>query len=223
MPWCDITQRRWPDTRFVLAGTGVLATHIHIYLDRVVDTPYSANACWGFDEGVGMTWFDITKLHGTKDENVGSVLEVDFYHAASLVLVMNDDSIIEKVKQDLDTMLGDSCRKAKVLDAAVVRLPQAVNWYCPGSYRDLPDLRSQSVNNAYFVGDLVRSCEHGSWSQEKAYVTGIEAANVILGKPIDTNIIPLAPDEPHVALGRTVLSTFKSVLGAGDPTLHRRS
>jgi uncharacterized protein with NAD-binding domain and iron-sulfur cluster len=45
-----------------LRGTSVLATRL--YLDSILDTPYSANACWGFDEGVGMTMFDITKLHG---------------------------------------------------------------------------------------------------------------------------------------------------------------
>ena len=45
-----------------LRGTGVLATRL--YLDRILDTPYSANACFGFDKGVGMTMFDITKLHG---------------------------------------------------------------------------------------------------------------------------------------------------------------
>ena len=26
-------------------------------------TPHTANACWGFDAGIGMTWFDIGKLH----------------------------------------------------------------------------------------------------------------------------------------------------------------
>ena len=36
-----------------LRGTGVLATRL--FLDRNVPTPYTANACWGFDEGVGMT------------------------------------------------------------------------------------------------------------------------------------------------------------------------
>ena len=44
-----------------LRGTGVLATRL--YLDRAVPTPHTANACWGFDAGVGMTWFDIGKLH----------------------------------------------------------------------------------------------------------------------------------------------------------------
>ncbi len=203
-----------------LRGTGVLATRL--YLDKVVDTPYSANACWGFDKGVGMTFFDITKLHGLLDENssdaktpVGSVIEVDYYHAASL-LVMDDKSIVEKAKANLDTMLGNDCKNAKVLDAAVVKLPQAVNWYSPGSYANMPDVKSTAIPNVYFAGDIVRS-RHGSWSQEKAYVSGVEAANAILDKRSTNGIIPLDPEEFHVALGRTAVTTFKTLLGRGDP------
>jgi uncharacterized protein with NAD-binding domain and iron-sulfur cluster len=137
-----------------LRGTGVLATRL--YLDRVIDTPYSANAFWGFDRGVGMTFFDITKLHGDQDESIadapGSVIEVDYYHAASL-LVMNDEDIVAKAKNDLDTLLGSTCSSANVEDAALVRLPQAVNWYYPGSYADIPDMKSESIANAFFVGD----------------------------------------------------------------------
>lgn len=203
-----------------LRGTGVLATRL--YLDKVVDTPYSANACWGFDKGVGMTFFDITKLHGLLDEKgeegetpVGSVIEVDYYHAASL-LVMDDKSIVEKAKANLDTMLGKDCKDAKVLDAAVVKLPQAVNWYSPGSYANMPDVQSTAIPNVYFAGDIVRS-RHGSWSQEKAYVAGVEAANAILEKRPTDGIIPLDPEEFHVALGRTAVTTFRTLLGGGDP------
>jgi uncharacterized protein with NAD-binding domain and iron-sulfur cluster len=205
-----------------LRGTGVLATRL--YLDKVIDTPYSANACWGFDEGVGMTFFDITKLHQLLDEDsegddetpAGSVIEVDYYHAASL-LVMDDKSIVEKAKADLDTMLGKDCEGAKVVDAAVVKLPQAVNWYSPGSYANMPDVRSEELPNVYFAGDLVRS-RHGSWSQEKAFVSGVEAANAILQRRPSHGIIPLDPEEFHVQLGRTAVTTFKTILGGGDPS-----
>ena len=202
-----------------LRGTGVLATRL--YLDTFVDTPYSANACWGFDKGVGMTFFDITKLHeldgndGDGETPVGSVIEVDYYHAASL-LVMDDKSIAEKAKDDLDTMLGRDCKDAKVIDAAVVKLPQAVNWYSPGSYANMPDVRSSEIPNVYFAGDIVRS-RHGSWSQEKAFVSGVEVANAILERRPNHGIIPLDPEEFHVTLGRTAVSTFRRVLGGGDP------
>ena len=60
----------------------------------MLDVPYSANACWGFEKGVGQTFFDITTLHGLgfgMDANYGndvrgSIIEVDYYHAASLRL-----------------------------------------------------------------------------------------------------------------------------------------
>ena len=203
-----------------LRGTSVLATRL--YLDRAVPTPYSANPCWGFDEGVGMTFFDITKLHagvgdapgGALADAPGSVLEVDFYHANPL-LVMDDEALVAKAKAHLDTMLGPQCEAADVVDAAVVRLPQGVNWYYPGSYADMPDAQSQAIGNAYFVGDLVRT-RHGSWSQEKAFVTGIEAANLICGRDIGDGVIPLPADEVHVAAGRTVLSAFKQLVGGGD-------
>ncbi|KAL7550456.1 hypothetical protein ACHAWF_017754 [Thalassiosira exigua] len=198
-----------------LRGTGVLATRL------VLDTPYSANACWGFDAGVGMTYFDITKLHGLgaygerdADEVAGSIIEIDYYHAATL-LVLSDEEVVDKAKRDLDTMLGAQSADATVLDAAVVRLPQAVNWYSPGSYANMPDARSSSMPNAFFCGDIVRS-RHGSWSQEKAYVTGVEVANLILGREEGTGIIPLPADEPHVALGRTFLSSAKTLVGLGD-------
>ena len=88
-----------------LRGTGVLATRL--YLDRVLNIPYSANACWGLDKGVGMTFFDITTLHGLsnvgdtnrKGEVPGSVIEIDYYHAASL-LAMSDAAIVAKAKGD---------------------------------------------------------------------------------------------------------------------------
>mmetsp|Transcript_1872 Transcript_1872/g.4253 ORF Transcript_1872/g.4253 Transcript_1872/m.4253 type:complete len:341 (+) Transcript_1872:714-1736(+) len=197
-----------------LRGTSVLATRI--FLDREIQTPYTANACWGFDQGVGMTYFNVKDLHGENfsDETPGSVLEVDYYHADTL-LVMSDDDIAKKVKQDLNTILGVECAAAKVVDAAIVKLPNAVNWYFPGSYADMPDSESQALSNVYFAGDLVRT-RHGSWSQEKAYVTGIEASNCIRGKSLSEGVIPLAKDEPHVALGRTAVSQFRTLLGAGE-------
>ena len=71
----------------------------------------------------------------------GSVIEINYYHAASL-LVMSDAAIADKAKRDLDTILGRQSIDACVLYATVVRLPNAVNWYSPGSYANMPDVRS---------------------------------------------------------------------------------
>ena len=144
-----------------LRGTSVLATRI--FLDHNVTVPYSANACWGFDDNIGMTMFDIRTLHGNDAETVrdapGSVIEVDYYHA-NRILLMNDEDIVEKAKADIDTILGMQCKRAQVVDAAVVRLPDGVNWYFPGSYEDMPKVKSSSFHNVYFAGDIVRT-RHG--------------------------------------------------------------
>lgn len=209
---------QYPDlARFAnLRGTSVLATRL--FLDKDVEIPYTANACWGFDDGVGMTVFDIKGLHGSEASTVsdapGSVIEVDYYYASKL-LVLSDEDIVAKAKRDLDTILVGSST-TKVVDAAVVRLPQGVNWYYPGSYKDMPDTQAASLSNLYFAGDIVRS-RHGSWSQEKAFVTGKEAANAILGKPLDYNILPVAADQLHVQAGKTIVNLAKSILGRGDP------
>ena len=80
----------------------MLATRL--WLDRRVSTIYTANACWGFDEGVGMTWFDVGRLHAPKyDDEPGSVIEVDFYHCNQL-LGLTDEAIVE-VKRDLNKMV----------------------------------------------------------------------------------------------------------------------
>jgi uncharacterized protein with NAD-binding domain and iron-sulfur cluster len=199
-----------------LRGTSVLATRV--FLDKDVRVPYSANACWGFDDGVGMTVFDIKALHGENARTVegapGSVLEVDYYHASKL-LVMSDDDIVSKVKKDLDNIL--KCTSASVVDAAVVRLPSAVNWYYPGSYQDMPDVKSTSLDNLHFCGDIVRT-RHGSWSQEKAYVTGMEAANSIMKKPIDVGVLPVPADEVHVALGKNLVATARKIIAGCSPS-----
>jgi uncharacterized protein with NAD-binding domain and iron-sulfur cluster len=199
-----------------LRGTSVLATRL--FLDRNLTIPYSANACWGFDKGVGMTVFDIQALHGADASTVadcpGSVIEVDYYHASTL-LVMSDEEIVAKVKSDLDNILGTKCKSASVSDAAVVRLPEGVNWYFPGSYADMPDPKSTSLANVYFAGDIVRT-RHGSWSQEKAFVTGVEAANLLLGRPVDQGVLPVPADEVHVKFGKQVFATMKTIIGGGD-------
>eukprot|EP00977_Amphora_coffeiformis_P015108 scaffold4420_cov187-Amphora_coffeaeformis.AAC.3 len=195
-----------------LRGTSVLATRV--FLDRNVTVTYSANACWGFDEGVGMTVFDIRALHGDDADTVndapGSVIEVDYYHA-NQILLMNDNDIVAKVKADLNTILGIECERAKVVDAAIVRLPEGINWYFPGSYKYMPKVKSTALDNVFFAGDIVRT-RHGSWSQEKAYVTGVEAANLILRRDIGHGVLPVAADEVHVKFGKDLFAFARSIL-----------
>jgi hypothetical protein len=63
---------------------------------------------------------------------------------------------------------------------------------------------------------------HGSWSQEKAYVTGLEAANQVIqqfGKGSLASIIPVEPDEPHIQLGRSLNRSLRGLGAALLPNI----
>jgi len=68
-------------------------------------------------------------------------------------------------------------------------------------------------------GDWIVS-RHGSWSQEKAYVTGLEAANHVIqkfGQGQLANILPVIPDEPHIQAARSMNQTLRQTLGGVLP------
>lgn len=123
-----------------------------------------------------------------------------------------------RVQRDLATCIADF-GTAKVVDASVVRLPQAVSHFAPGSYRYLLP-GTTPFKNAFLSGDWVVT-DHGSWSQEKAYVTGLEAANrvvALLGKGQPAPILPVVPDEPHIQLARSLNRAARSQLSQVLPS-----
>lgn len=93
---------------------------------------------------------------------------------------------------------------------AVVRIPAGVTWFFPGSHALLPPGKSSALSNLFYVGDYVRST-HGSWSQEKAYVSGMEAANSIAGTEV-CRVVPLKENEAHVAAGASAVKAARSLL-----------
>ena len=72
---------------------------------------------------------------------------------------------------------------AKVVDYYIQRYPGAVNHFAPNSYKLRPPLQLADIGNCVVAGDWVRmgSREHGAKGlcQERAYVSGIEAANAL--------------------------------------------
>jgi uncharacterized protein with NAD-binding domain and iron-sulfur cluster len=105
---------------------------------------------------------------------------------------------------------------AKVVDSAVLRFPRAVTHFSPGSAKYRPT-QATSFDNLFLAGDWVKGLEHGAngLSQERAWVSGLAAANLVVqrlgqGRPAD--ILPVEPDEPHISLAREANRAVKSAL-----------
>ncbi|MBD2440179.1 FAD-dependent oxidoreductase [Nostoc sp. FACHB-110] len=191
-----------------LGAIDVLATRL--WFDRKIDIPRPSNACFGFDDSTGWTFFDLNALHDEYQNEPGTVIEADFYHANQL-LNLNDDEIITIVHNYLATCVP-AFKQAKVIDSSVIRLPNAVTHFAPGSYRDMLPART-SFANVFMSGDWIIT-RHGSWSQEKAYVTGLEAANLVTsylqqGQPAE--ILPVEADEVHIQIGRSLNETARNL------------
>jgi uncharacterized protein with NAD-binding domain and iron-sulfur cluster len=191
-----------------LGAIDVLATRL--WFDRKITIPRPSNACFGFDQTTGWTFFDLNALHDEYQHEPGTVVEVDFYHANQFI-PLEDQEIVSIVQRYLATCIPEF-QQAKVIDRSVIRLPQAVTHFAPGSYRHMLPAKT-SVKNVFMSGDWIIN-RHGSWSQEKAYVTGLEAANLVishLGEGTSAHILPVAADEPHIQLARTVNRTVRHV------------
>jgi uncharacterized protein with NAD-binding domain and iron-sulfur cluster len=197
------TLSQYPEFRNLanLGGIDVLSTRL--WFDRKIEIPRPSNACFGFDRAVGWTFFDLNTLHDEYKNESGSVIAADFYHANQL-LAMSDREIVAKIQQDLSICIPDF-KRAKILHSTVIRVRQGVTHFAPGSYQYF--LQAQSpIDNVFLSGDWIKT-HHGSWSQEKAYVTGLEAANQVIkrfkmGKK--ATIIPREEDEPQIKIARSI-------------------
>lgn len=191
-----------------LKGIDVLATRL--WFDRKINIPLPSNACFGFDATTGWTFFDLNDLHDEYQNEPNTVIEADFYHANQL-LPMSDRQIIEKVHRDVTTCIPEF-GSAKVVDSSVIRVKEGVTHFFPGSYQYLLSAKTE-ISNLYMSGDWIVT-GHGSWSQEKAYVTGLEAANLVIkefGIGNKANIIPIEPDEPHIQVARNINQTIRDL------------
>ena len=196
--FCDISN---------LGAVDVLTTRL--WFDRKITIPHPSNACFGFNSTTGWTFFNLNALHDEYKSELGTVIEADFYHANQF-LSLSDEQIVPIVHRDLATCIP-AFREAKVIDSSVIRLPRAVTHFAPGSYQYmLPVLTS--IENVFMSGDWIVT-RHGSWSQEKAYVTGLEAANQVIsrfGLGRLAQIIPVEADEPHIQIARMLNQTVRN-------------
>ena len=191
-----------------LGAIDVLATRL--WFDGKVNIPLPSNACFGFDSTTGWTFFDLNALHDEYRHEQGTVIEADFYHANQL-LPLDDNAIALKVQKDLTTCIP-GFRDAQIIDSSVIRLPQAVTHFAPGSYQHMLPAKT-SFDNIFMSGDWIVN-RHGSWSQEKAYVTGLEAANLVsenLGGDKTASILPVEADETHIQVARNINQTLRQL------------
>ena len=190
-----------------LGAVDVLATRL--WFDRKITIPHPSNACFGFNQTTGWTFFDLNTLHDEYKNEPGTVIEADFYHANQF-LPLGDEELVPLVQHDLATCIP-AFSEAKVIDSSVIRLPHAVTHFAPGSYQYMLPVGT-SIENVFMSGDWIVT-RHGSWSQEKAYVTGLEAANQVIsrfGRGAKAQIIPVETDEPHIQAARQLNQTVRS-------------
>lgn len=191
-----------------LGAIDVLAARL--WFDRKVSIRHPSNACFGFDPSTGWTFFDLNELHDEYRNEPGSVIEVDFYHANQL-LPMSDDRLLAKIHRDLSTCIP-AFNTAEIIDSSLIRVKRGVTHFAPGSYPSLLPATT-SIDNVWMSGDWIVN-RHGSWSQEKAYVTGLEAANLAIahfGQGERAAITPIESDEPHIQFARTLNRSIRGL------------
>lgn len=177
---------------------------VRLWLDSTVATRTPANVFANFAglRGSGGTFFmldqmqNVTELWGN-DEPQGSVLACDFYNAGAL-LSLPDDQIVSLLMDDLLPSAVPAFSDATAVDSWIGRYPNTVTWFSPGSLDRRPTIENDSLPNLKCAGDWVNmgEYEHGAKGlcQERAYVSGLQAANLLLSKD-EHVVLPVREDE----------------------------
>eukprot|EP00250_Pteridium_aquilinum_P015495 c22616_g1_i1 orf=284-1363(-) len=190
---------------------------VRLWLDRLVELPTAANVLAGFEPTTGGTLFHLNSLQDEFKEEKGSVLEVDLYHANQL-LNLSNDNVLSKILQDYLVKCDPRFGLARVVDSSVLRFKGAVTCFGPGTHQHMPST-STSLSNVFMAGDWLKQGPgtHGAkgLSQEKAYVTGLQAANAAasyMGLPIKAQILDVEEDEPHIAAAKSVSKQYRHLM-----------
>lgn len=212
---------------------GVDVVSARLWFDRAVPTRTPANVFARFAtlRGAGGTFFMLDQLQADDadalwgdEEPQGSVVACDFYNAGGLI-TMTDEDLVKLLTEDLLPSAVPRFADAAVVDSWVGRYPGAVSWFSPGSYSRRPPTEGAGrdvLPNVKCAGDWVRmgDREHGAKGlcQERAYVSGIEAANALLrddaspSSYVPGEVLPVRDDETQfraaVALNRRVATVL---------------
>jgi len=221
--------RKWPGLTAAGSLGGVDVMAVRIWFDKTVPTRTPANVFSRFSElrGAGGTFFMLDQLQeGNEaelwgdDEPQGSVVACDFYNAGAL-LTLSDEEIVRILTEELLPAAVPEFRGATVVDSYVKKYAKAVSWFSPGSFTSRPTTETP-LTNLVCAGDWVRlgDREHGAKGlcQERAFVTGLEAANSLARRGVlgtqhrdEHEVIPVRDDEPQVKAGRALNKALAQV------------
>lgn len=209
-------------------ANGVDVISVRLWLDRYVPTRTPANVFSKFDalRGSGGTFFMLDQFQADNEEALwggetpqGSVLACDFYNAGAL-LSLSDEKIAEILMKELLPEAVPDFAYANVVDSWVGKFPGSVSFFSPGSFDRRPPMQGDpDVPTIKFAGDWVRmgDMEHGAKGlcQERAYVSGIQAGNILLDETIGKSrlykhpVLPVREDEAQfkaaIALNKQVM------------------
>ena len=212
---------------------GIDVISVRLWLDETVATRTPANVFSKFSalRGSGGTFFMLDQLQENNDNlwggddtsKRGSVVACDFYNAGAL-LSLSEEDIVKVLMEELLPSAVPKFADANVVDSWVGKYPGTVSWFSPGSYGSRPPLEGAGKNvlpNVKCAGDWVRmgEREHGAKGlcQERAYVSGIEAANSLM-ESIDMKdftkhpVLQVREDEAQFKLGVEINNQVMKVL-----------
>ena len=227
-----------PEFSLAASLKGIDVISCRLYFDRKVATRSPANVFSRFDElrGAGGTFFMLDQLQeeslaalwgedemSEEDEAaLGSVVACDFYNAGGL-LSLQDEDIVKILTEELLPSAVSQFADAQLVDSWVGKYGGVVSWFSPGSYARRPPLEGAGKNvlpNVKCAGDWVRmgEREHGAKGlcQERAYVSGFEAANSLMADTATEfkahEVLAVREDEAQFKLGIDLNRKAMSVL-----------
>ena len=225
---------RLPVFSYAASLRGIDVISVRLWLDTVVPTRTPANVFSRFDalRGAGGTFFMLDQLQENnpglwgdsepaEGESRGSVVACDFYNAGALIN-LEDEDIVRTLMDDLLPSAVPKFADAKVVDSWVGKYPGTVSWFSPGSYNKRPPLEGAGgiLPTVKCAGDWVRmgEREHGAKGlcQERAFVSGLEAANSLLKETAHgykaATVLPVREDEAQFKAGVALNNQVMKVL-----------
>jgi uncharacterized protein with NAD-binding domain and iron-sulfur cluster len=201
---------------------GIDVISCRLWFDRKVSTRSPANVFSRFDalRGAGGTFFMLDQLQEDSpelwgddvgEEQRGSVIACDFYNAGGL-MSLSDEDLVKILTDELLPSAVTKFADAKLVDSWVGKYPGVVSWFSPGSFDKRPPLEGAGKDvlpNIKCAGDWVRmgEREHGAKGlcQERAYVSGFEAANSLMKSTCEKfqphEVLPVREDEMQFKMG----------------------